>query len=114
VGGGWFGWSVLQAFIEKSFAPMRNLLKSLFAGSNNVCSTSFMKENASMIRSTRLGQLALGLLVAFAGSAKLQAADLNFLAHAGLQGGERNICNMLLSSDLPLALVLCTNSKKPI
>ncbi len=32
-----------------------------------------------MIRSTRLGQLALGLLVAFAGSAKLQAADLNFL-----------------------------------
>jgi len=31
-----------------------------------------------MIRSTRLGQLALGLLVAFAGSAKLQAADLNF------------------------------------
>ena len=35
-------------------------------------------------------------------------------AHAGLQGGDRNICNMLLSSDLPLALVLCTNSKKPI
>ena len=36
------------------------------------------------------------------------------MAHAGLQGGDRNICNMLLSSDLPLALVLCTNSKKPI
>jgi hypothetical protein len=80
VGGGWFGWSVLQAFIEKSFAPMRNLLKSLFAGSNNVCSTSFMKENASMIRSTRLGQLALGLLVLVAGSASLPAADILYVS----------------------------------
>ena len=33
-----------------------------------------------MIRSTHLGQLALGLLVAFAGSAKLQAIDLIFTA----------------------------------
>ena len=39
---------------------------------------------------------------------------LESLAHAGLQGGNRNICNMLLSSDLPLALLLSTNSKKPI
>ena len=33
-----------------------------------------------MIRSSHLGQLALGLLVAFAGSAKLQAVDLIFTA----------------------------------
>jgi len=59
---------------------MRNLLKSLFAGSDNVRSTSSKKETASMIRSTHLGQLALGLLVAFAGSAKLQASDLIFTA----------------------------------
>jgi hypothetical protein len=59
---------------------MRNLLKSLFAGSDNVRSTSSKKETASMIRSTHLGQLALGLLVAFAGSAKLQAIDLIFTA----------------------------------
>jgi hypothetical protein len=76
----WAGvvWLVSQVSIAKSNAPMRNLLSSLFADSNIVCHTSSMKETASMIRSTRLGQLALGLLVVFAGSAKLQAADLNF------------------------------------
>ena len=47
--------------------------------------------------------------------AETPAPEVQFAkAHAGLQGGDRNICNMLLSSDLPLALVLCTNSKKPI
>ena len=44
----------------------------------------------------------------------VQTLRIILKAHAGLQGGDRNICNMLLSSDLPLALVLCTNSKKPI
>ena len=46
--------------------------------------------------------------------ATLKIGSKTIKAHAGLQGGDRNICNMLLSSDLPLALVLCTNSKKPI
>jgi len=40
---------------------MRNLLKSLFAGSNNVRSTSSMKENASMIRSTHTPRRGFGL-----------------------------------------------------
>jgi hypothetical protein len=40
---------------------MRNLLRSLFAGSNNVRSTSSMKENASMIRSTHTPRRGFGL-----------------------------------------------------
>ena len=42
----------------------------------------------------------------------LLLAQLEKKANAGVQGGDRNICNMLLSRDLSLALVLCTNSKK--
>jgi hypothetical protein len=86
VGGGWFGWSVLQASIEKSFAPMRNLLSSLFADSNIVRHTPSMKETASMIRSTRLGQLALGLVVLLAGSASLPAVDLYVLSNDNFTG----------------------------
>jgi hypothetical protein len=62
---------------------MRNLLKSLFAGSNNVRSTSSMKENASMIRSSRLGQLALGFLALLAGSVSLPAADIYVTIYSG-------------------------------
>ena len=40
---------------------MRNLLSSLFAGSNNVRSTSSMKENASMIRSSHTPRRGFGL-----------------------------------------------------
>jgi hypothetical protein len=66
---------------------MRNLLKSLFAGSNNVRSTSSMKENASMIRSTHTPRRGFGLrsLVAavavvfsLAAGQSAQAVDITF------------------------------------
>jgi hypothetical protein len=69
---------ILEATFRKGFAPMRQLLTLIFTGFNSVRHTSFKQENGSMIRASRLGQMALGLLVVFAGSACLQAADLNF------------------------------------
>ena len=59
---------------------MRNLLSSLFVDSNNVRHTSSMKENASMIRSTSLGQMALGLMALLAFAApSLPAADMLYV-----------------------------------
>jgi hypothetical protein len=86
---------VSQVSIEKSNAPMRNLLKSLFAGSNNVRSTSSMKENASMIRSSHTPRRGFGLpsLVAavavvcsLAAGQQARAADI--LTPAGLNTGD--------------------------
>ena len=65
---------------------MRNLLSALFAGSNNVRSTSSKKETASMIRASRLGQMALGLLVLVAGSASVPAADIYVLSNGSSAG----------------------------
>jgi hypothetical protein len=58
---------------------MRNLLRSLFVDSDNVRYTSSMKETASMIRSTRLVQMALGLMVLLALAAPLPAADMLYV-----------------------------------
>ena len=59
---------------------MRTLFGSLFTSSNKVRSTSSKKKNAFMIRSSRLSQLALGLLALLAGSASLPAADLIYVS----------------------------------
>jgi hypothetical protein len=45
-----------------------------------------MKENGSMIRVSRLGQMALGLLVAFTGSASTNATDITFDLSSGATG----------------------------
>jgi sugar lactone lactonase YvrE len=58
---------------------MRNLFKSLFDVSLFVGHKSSNKENASMIRSTRLGQLALGFLALLSGSTSLSAVDLLYV-----------------------------------
>ena len=75
-------WFVSQVSIAKSNAPMRNLLSSLFVDSNNVRHTSSMKETASMIRSTRLVQMALSLMVLLAFAAPLPAVDMLYVALA--------------------------------
>ena len=64
---------------------MRNLLSSLFAGSNNVRSTSSMKETASMIRSNNMPRRGFGLrslvaamAVVFASFSSTRASDITF------------------------------------
>ena len=57
---------------------MRIQLGSLLTAFQSIRHTSFMKENLSMIHTSRLRQWALGLLALVAGSASLPAIDITF------------------------------------